>query len=50
MDQPLIEEENNHPPAEPMEAEVKVEENEPMPKEEAPIKVEIKEGVNGYVE
>jgi len=33
-----------------MEAEVKVENAEPQIKEEAPVKVEIKEAANGYVE
>ncbi len=54
MDQPIIEEEPQEKKPQlsgPMDAQVKVQVNESaMKEEEVPVKVEIKEGVNGYVE
>ena len=53
MDQPIIEEEQQERKpqlAEPMDVQVKVQVNESDVKVEVTVKVEIKEGVNGYVE
>ena len=53
MDQPIIEEEQQERKpqlTEPMDVQVKVQVNESDVKVEVTVKVEIKEGVNGYVE